>query len=618
MTQHRGKGPHRGKPSPFLPDVPRSVTAIGPSVHGLTHAGPAAGSYLAEGRRAHVLGDQREAAGTVTFRGVGSFSIRAPGLGRAANVVLSPGLLRRDLVGSHGLAIETLLVAPELPLVVVQWSGPGHDRGPITLDISLTMPGEGSGDRSASAVERGPDGCVLRRGSVGLACGVSPRPISIEVAETEGPAGGPTTARATIRTSPSDTVTLILAGGDEKLVAKAFGAAAHLDGHAVRAAAGPSEGGLVLDTGVAEIDDGVAWARARIGGLVDRVAHDTTGDTSAETTTLLLGLAALAVGDREVSARASTVAPLVATDERSASPAAALLAARRAAVLGDVAGAAAIARAWASQGATSGMADDPALSDLARRSLADGLLHAVPDSVIAALRAPTGSPVRGGTGGRGVTSGRGRSLPMAGTSLEKTSLGTWLSGLLAGRPSPPAPSSDVKEIESARHATARFLSDPNEAWTVWRSTLAEGLRGGPNGPATWDADAHTTLTAELLLALVHGMLGVTHDAPAGRLGIAPRMPDHITAFVARGITLGASSVELAYERSRSTHLLRLRPEIATIPPLIVLEPTVIGRVTTVRIDGRPADLDIRFDGERSVVPVQLPLEGPREVEIVTA
>jgi len=139
-----------------------------------------------------------------------------------------------------------------------------------------------------------------------------------------------------------------------------------------------------------------------------------------------------------------------------------------------------------------------------------------------------------------------------------------------------------------------------------------GLAGGPEGPATWGSS-----TADLLLALVHGLLGLEHDAPVGRLRIAPRLPSHLTSFAVRGIALGDSSLRLEYERDASTHHFELTPEFASVPPLIVFEPTVAGTVREVRVDGALADLSLRIHGDFCVVPVQLPLDGARSLDIVT-
>jgi hypothetical protein len=61
----------------------------------------------------------------------------------------------------------------------------------------------------------------------------------------------------------------------------------------------------------------------------------------------------------------------------------------------------------------------------------------------------------------------------------------------------------------------------------------------------------------------------------------------------------------------------LEPATAAVPPSVVFEPAVPGRVREVRVDGRPAQLDTRQDGDRTIVPLQIPVDAPRTVEIVT-
>ena len=52
-----------------------------------------------------------------------------------------------------------------------------------------------------------------------------------------------------------------------------------------------------------------------------------------------------------------------------------------------------------------------------------------------------------------------------------------------------------------------------------------------------------------------------------------------------------------------------------MPPLLVFEPSVSGEARSVEVDGAAAELDLRSDTGRTVVPVQLPLDSPRTVRI---
>lgn len=621
----------------FLPAVPEAVAPLDPAVHGLAHTGPAAGAYLVEGRRAYAHGVQREPGTTVVVPGTGSVTVTAPSIGRAANVVLFPGLARRDLAGSAGMSIETLLVAPDLPLALLQWTGAGAASAPLTVELTLDWP---RGIRAERGIERAAAGVAVHGEERALALGAAPRPRRLEIDEAR--AG---TVRVTITPSPGDVTTLLLAGGTAEELRRAFAAGAHPRGHAVRAAAGPLDDGLACATGIEAIDDGVAWARARLVGLVERARRAPHGEAPVHARRLLsTGLAAIAVGDRETSVRAGKGLRRSAAAEDVPSAASALLAAQHAATFGDASRASEIARAWiaaVSAGRAEELDDDEAaLWPFAATALADGLLHAAPDALSEALRssarALSAELGRRASGARapapsGSRAGSKRTLPMAGapTSLpiarEPTSprdagrleWSRWLEHLLAGNPSLPEPPSARPAVETLRRATARFPTDPDAAWIEWRRAVEAGLARGPFGPATWDDDAGDPLTAEILLGLVHGLLGIAPDAPSGRIRLAPRMPAHLTGFSVRGVTLGDASLRFGYSRSGSTRVFELEPEHGGVPPLIVLEPSVDGRVSNVRIDGASADLDLRPYGGRTVVPVQIPLDAPRTVEITT-
>jgi len=56
---------------------------------------------------------------------------------------------------------------------------------------------------------------------------------------------------------------------------------------------------------------------------------------------------------------------------------------------------------------------------------------------------------------------------------------------------------------------------------------------------------------------------------------------------------------------------------ASVPPIVVFEPAIPGTVTQVRIDGEAADLEAKTSARWTVVPVQLPVDGARVIEILT-
>jgi hypothetical protein len=545
--------------------------------------------------------------------------------------VLFPGLARRDFAGADGVSIETLLVAPDLPLVLLQWTGTGATTAPITVELTLAPPKKGRPD-----VDRAAAGVAVHAGERGLAVGVVPAPRGIDVEDLHGGA-----VRVTVTPSPSGAITLLLAGGTAEEARRAFAAGAHPAGHAVRAAAGPLDYGLSCATGIGAIDDGVAWARVRLAGLRATTPDAGEMDAADHARLLLLqGLAAIAVGDREVSDLAGERLKAIRSSGDVPSAEAALLAARHASAFGDAARASELARFW-TDGVAVGRAgaidrDRAALWQLAASALSEGLLHAAPDALIRALRSyaaegAAASPAlpRAGAGSRPLpmvegasrplpmVEGASRPLPEEESASRPAEWARWLKHVFEGNPSLPAPASARPAVGALRRAMGLFPVDPDSAWNEWRRAVEAGLVDGPAGPATWDDDGNDPLTTEILLALVHGLLGIAPDAPSGRIRLAPRMPGHLASFAVRGVTLGDASIRLAYRRSGSTRVFELEPEHGGVPPLVVLEPSMEGRVSHVRIDGAPADLDSRPHGGRTIVPVQLPLDAPRTVEITT-
>ena len=364
------------------------------------------------------------------------------------------------------------------------------------------------------------------------------------------------------------------------------------------------------------VDDGLAWALSRSGGLV----------AERPTAALGLGLAAIAFGHR------TTADAALSRLQTSDLVGAGLLAAQIGSATGDTGPAADIAGRLLGEG--SAVADERL--GLTALSLADALQYGATSEVLAALRA-LGAQARHASHLTPANSSAtttpsptgGISLPMAGGSSTHVpvdaSASSWLRDLLSGDPGVPALVEDVRSSR-ARRAASAFRSEPDRAWADWRAVLDEGLVRGPAGPATWDDLTslpalpdqimdRPAATGELILAFVHGMLGLSPDAPVGRLRLAPRIPEHLTRFAAEGIPIGEGTIRMAYERSGAEVLFTLEPERIGVPPLLVFEPSVSGEARSVEVDGAAAELDLRSDTGRTVVPVQLPLDSPRTVRI---
>jgi hypothetical protein len=516
-------------------------------------------------------------------------------LGSAANVVVSPGSARREWVGPGGTVLETITAASTLPLVAIQWTFAGAWR-PEEITLGILAPD----DRISYRL--GPDSVVIRTGEEEVAVGVSPRPARLEISE-EGASG----ALLRIRPAPGadcpGALTVIVAAGPASRMKAAFGAAAHLPAQARLAWDGPHEEGLSVSTGVSEVDDGVAWARWRLRGALSRYSASPLSDVAARDTPdpFWAALASVGIGDSP-SAALGLEAIRGVDGERSA-----FLAAAVARTFGDARPAVEIARGLVR---VDGEADE-GMRRAALTTLADALHGSASTALLSSLRAAASSPAR-----------EARRLPMAGRAPAAVSAGAWLMSLLEGEPASPAPAR-VGEGESLLYALpSLFRSDPDRAWGEWRGRIAEGLADGPAGPGTWDdlenpGTILVPITAALLSSLARGLLGLSPDARLGRVRIGPRLPSHLTRFRADGITAGATRLSLIHEREGDTHRFTLEPAAAAVPPSVVFEPAVPGRVREVRVDGRPADLDTRPDGDRTIVPLQVPVDAPRTVEIVT-
>jgi hypothetical protein len=619
----------------ILAAAPASVGTIPPSLSGLTRVGPATNEpFILDGRRLLVRGSQKEPGASVDFVGRGLGQVVAEvrtDSGSAANLLQFPGVARREFIGPGGLGHETILAAATLPFTVFQWR---DGATPRVVEVAIHGAGTSPGEPHPvwPTVARSERAVVLRlQADVWVGVSVTPDPESLTlegVTEAEGAAVAEREARpedvadAVVRVVPTAgaPVSLVIAVGSASDVCSAFAAASHAPGHAIRAASGPTEG-LYLDTGVAELDDGVAWLQARVAGIVNRGGTSTRRED--DTSDLMLGLAALAVGDQESSNRLGRLM-------EAGTPSVAILAAQTAAVFGET-GRAEVAAERLLSGHGEG---DQALFALAAGMLADGLRYAAAEATISALRdrgnqphAPA-SALAHDPADHGATA---RRLPVVGLPTTRHSVATWLTGLLHGAP-PEPPGGGAHDIDTVRRAAARFAADPDAAWATWRQVLAAGMVSGPDGPATWDhlhgpggedgggkgRTEQDSIAAELLLALTHGLLGIAADAPVGRLHLAPRLPSHLTQFTAGGIRLGATRIRMDFERIGPTARFSLEPERAAVPPLVVFEPTVHGRIKALRVDGEVADLSHTARAGLTTLSLQLPLDGRRVLEVDVA
>jgi len=362
---------------------------------------------------------------------------------------------------------------------------------------------------------------------------------------------------------------------------------------------------------VAELDQAVGWATVRLSGALRR------GDPVGPDDWFWAGVGALASGDApgallaadrvretaEVSLRPGAPAPGPALS--------AFLAARATLLSGDEAPA---QRTLASLGPAAledaRSASDPrawAWWSLALTTLADALRFGAADDEIQALRDLALRPA-----GR---AGRGRPLPMVGTAAPDPGSAPWLRALLRGDGLTPRGEGDAHAATSALTPWGALASgDVDGGYSAWRTTLARGLAGAWGARGRWDPPGRGG--ASVLATLAFGLLGLEPDAPSGRIRVAPALPVHLRDFRVRGIRVGGARLELAYGREGPVHRFHLNALDGRVPPMVILEPSLaMTAVGAVRVDGAPAELTGSPAGARTRFRVQIPVDGPRLLEI---
>jgi hypothetical protein len=577
--------------------------------------------FMVEGERVAAAGGERRGVASVSVDGVAVAGNLITDAGTAANVVVTPGLVRRELVGTGGSVLETILALPALPMLAVEWAWASGAPPPGRILVAFTLlPGVRDvryrvGGASAIAMEE--DASEDRVHVV-----VHPKP---EEWTAMPAAGGGVAVQGAV--APAERVTLLIAAGDGTTVTRALRAAPHLAAHAIRAAGDADRGGagLSVSSGVGDIDRAVTWATARLRGALRRSARRSSASVDPIDGWFWTALGAAASGDDEACTAAW--AGIGGVDPRgelellpgltvAAAAPIALAAGRLALVTGDASPALEVSGRLGLEGLeeTRRTTDEPAWTiwRLALRTLADALRDAAPESRIRALRALAAAPAGRGTALRLPMIGDGRSPPAGAAQL--------IDRLLGGAGGVPGPTASDGPLQRALTAWDLLATErADEGWRAWRAELAAGL-DGIEGRGLWDpvgpeATPSAPVTGVLLSALGTGLLGASPDAPSRRLVLSPRLPAHLRAFRAEEIRVGDARLILDFRREGGTRRYELEPTAGRTPALVVLEPTVYGAVAAIRVDGHPAELDVVPVGEATRVRVQLQLGVSRVLEI---
>jgi len=573
-----------------VPPAPGNVAVLQGLEGVLALPGPAGpGPFLVEAGVVRVEGRERGGIDSISIAGrtiITGFSTTA---GTPANIVTTPGSIRRELIGPQGTTQETVFAPASQNAAAIQWRGATpHGQG---LAVRFTIGAGATGIRFRTAEHA----LVVRADSEAgdHIVVIHPTPTSWTVVEAAG--GGLAVAVET--EMPADgAVTLAVVVAAEGRRA-GLSILEHLDSHARRGQSTPwDEGGVRFATGVAELDEGMGWLAARLDSR-----HGSGSTSSADL--LWWGLGALACGLQPAAERAFALLE----DDDPCGAHTVLFAARIASVTGDQRSGQRVAgRLLAPEVRDVGPADR--LAALAWRALADSLRYAASDEDLDALRRAASSPA---------PSPSRVTLPMAGAPLLASILPPWLTHLIEDAGAVPASSSP---LAVAAAAIRGLSSDDLDAYTDWRGRIAAGLSAGPVGRGTWDSveGAAAPVAGALVCGILHGLLGWDPDAPVGRLGLSPSFPGHLTAFAVHGLPVGDARVSMEYRREGSEHTYAFEPTQGRVPPTLVVEPRVVAEaVAAVYVDGQPAALNVARARDRATVSVQIPLDGPRTLRLTT-
>ncbi len=575
--------------------------------------------YVVEGGASTLTGSERGGVEAIHVGGRLVARDLQADVGMAVNVLVTPASMQRERVGTRGSILETSMAAPTLPLVALQWRAPDGAPPLGGLDLSVVLlPGARNvryriAEEGVRAVAEEDDEAWV------VDLRVWPAPSSWSAVETDG--GGILVRAAVEDEGP---VTLLLTGGLGDLAEQALSAGRHLGAHARLAAEEASFESvrtLASATGVADLDRGVLWATRRLQAATRRGRGKPPPPEVDAGALFWSGVGAAAIGDEAEDALAVLATLEGDTDAGLGAllPVEALttlLAARATLTTGRARRLLDRVRSLDPEGLDSARragGDAWAAWRLALRRSADALRHTAPADLIRELRAEASrSP-----------EGEHRRLPMVGQG-SPSSATALLERLLfpsprAARPPGPAPHAD-----DTLDAWVRFVrGEPGHAYAAWRSGLAEGLDPSEEtrGRGMWDADAHGPPRAApragvLLATLAHGLLGLDPDAPSGRVGMAPRLPRQLRSFGVRGIRVGDVRLSLTYRRTGGRHRLELDLREGREPPLAVLGPMFpCGGLRRILVDGEPVDLETEETSDGVVVFVQLPVTGPRVLEV---
>jgi hypothetical protein len=171
------------------------------------------------------------------------------------------------------------------------------------------------------------------------------------------------------------------------------------------------------------------------------------------------------------------------------------------------------------------------------------------------------------------------------------------------------------------------LADAAEALGDIPRAAALRLLAGPADPGQAPEPAPLSVAelaapappADRILAVAERLLGMRPDAARGRLRLRPAPPAEWDRLDAQRMHVGPATIDLAYRRTGDLHRFRIEQTTGPAPIRLILEPLLaIGRLRAATVDGAPATLAARRVADRVLVPLQIMLDHPREVELHAA
>ncbi len=539
--------------------------------------------------------------------------VRAHGAA-GANLLAGPRGARRECFTPSGGLLESVQLPENLPGALVQWTrtGPAPDpSAPLEITVELPPSARRRGGRPGSGPDQGPIPIQYHRAPGLLWVAWADRgvlmisPGSDHLPELTHPEGA-LVARWRFPLAQGDPVGLLLQAAPPGASWTSPGALAGAAAHYRRgedASWGEGEPGLVLDTGVEAMDDGLRWCRAwirdrllaspgapprvhpvRVMDPGDSPGQEDYGDPTPSGPDLFgprggaawLAMAAAASGDREAG-RAALGS--LGWSPRAVGIMNAVALARWVAWTGETAP----LERWREQ-VLETFRDPSDLDDLG-----GSMVRAVRNQVAAAGEAMGDAPLtalRLGDADADLQPALGRRLPMVGPGWEPDRTPLLLRDGRAGVSRPRR----LEEALAMRRAMTRILQDPR--------SLGEG----------------TAVLA--ILHLVLGVLGAEADALYGRITLSPLLSPRWTTFRLEGLRVGEGVIDLSYQRTGALAEWRLRPRTGSVPVTMVFQPWFpLGRLRTVRVDGEPVDVDTERDSGWARIALQLPLDATRSVEV---